>query len=450
MRLAWFSPWPPQPSGVAGRSAALVPALAGRGHGIDVFVDEQRVAAARRASDMPPAAGAVRVQSAHDFVWRNLRDQYDLIVYQIGNSRQHAFVWPYLFRWPGLTVLHDARLHHARGHAWLSRRRSAEYRAEFRLSQPDASPDAAELAVRGFDGAYYYLWPMTRAVALASRLVGVHTRGGADELRSAVPDRPVEYIALSSGRLQPSTDAERRATRAALGYDDSAVVYGVFGGLTPEKRLPEVLHAFRWTHARLPTTRLLLAGEPAPGLDVPALTAALGLADAVTWHPALDDDAFERAIGAVDVAIGLRWPTAVETSGPWLQALADRRATITTALAHLAHVPALDPRSWQPWTAGDPDAPVTVAVDLLDEDHSLRLAMARLAADPALRAALGDAGRAYWEREHSMIRMIDDYERAIARAAAAPVPDPVALTPPPAAATRALLAGLGDVSCELF
>jgi hypothetical protein len=40
--------------------------------------------------------------------------QYDLCVYQTGNSRTHEFIWPYLFRWPGLVVLHDARLHHAR------------------------------------------------------------------------------------------------------------------------------------------------------------------------------------------------------------------------------------------------------------------------------------------------------------------------------------------------
>jgi hypothetical protein len=79
--------------------------------------------------------------------------------------------------------------------------------------------------------------------------------------------------------------------------------------------------------------------------------------------------------------------------------------------------PATDPGSRIP----DPD-PVTVAIDILDEDHSLRLAMRRLGTDPKLRAALGASGQRYWQSEHSMPRMVEDYEGAIAQAAALPDP----------------------------
>ena len=66
--------------------------------------------------------------------------------------------------------------------------------------------------------------------------------------------------------------------------------------------------------------------------------------------------------------------------------------------------------------------PVTVAIDILDEDHSLRLAMRRLATEPELRQSLGHAGQLYWEREHSVTSMLDDYERVLAEAARLPVP----------------------------
>src|SRR5262245_21433482 len=98
MRLAWFSPWPPQPSGVAGRSAELVAALASEGHAIDGFIDERAVPVAVNSDGNAPTAGRYRVQSAHDFVWRHHRGQYDLVVYQVGNSSLHEFIWPYLFR----------------------------------------------------------------------------------------------------------------------------------------------------------------------------------------------------------------------------------------------------------------------------------------------------------------------------------------------------------------
>ena len=98
-----------------------------------------------------------------------MRGQYDLVVYQVGNSQLHEYLWPYMWQVPGLAVLHDARLHHARGRALLSRRRAGAYRNEFAWNEPAVSADAAELAVAGFSGAYYYQWPMIRAVVANGR-----------------------------------------------------------------------------------------------------------------------------------------------------------------------------------------------------------------------------------------------------------------------------------------
>ena len=92
-------------------------------------------------------------------------------------------------------------------------------------------------------------------------------------------------------------------------------------------------------------------------------------------------------------------------------------------LSHTADVPALDPRTWTS-NAVDGAAPVTVAIDILDEDHSLRLAMRRLATDDDLRTALGRAAREFWIREHSLTVMLADYRRVLAEAADTPPPSP--------------------------
>jgi glycosyltransferase involved in cell wall biosynthesis len=453
VRLAWFTPWPPQNSGIAGRSAETVPLLAARGHGIDVFVDEAVVPVTRHDAG-PPAAGSVRVESAHDFVWRAGRGQYDVVVYQIGNSRLHEFIWPYLFRWPGLVVLHDARLHHARGRAYLIRKRAEAYRFEFARNHPDVTPDAAELAVKGFDGAYYYLWPMTASVVDAARAVAVHSLGGARTLAEEHLDRPVTYLPLGEGGEAPAAPEARDAFRAELGLTPETRLVGVFGGLTPEKRLPQVLAAFRSTAAHNPRARLLLAGRPDPSLALPDLVRSLDLTEAVIWRDGLEDAAFDRAIAAADVVVNLRWPSAMETSGPWLRALAAGRATIVVDLPHQSHLAALDPRTWRPWTSGDRRDPVTVAIDILDEDHSLRLALRRLLQDTGLREAIGLAGRSYWRAEHTVARMVDGYEAALADAAARPVPAPIAPAPDVARLEQdaaSIVAPFGtDVSCELF
>ena len=452
MRLAWFTPWPPDPSGVAGRSAELVTALAARGHGIDVFVDERRVAVTRGRAGAP-APGDVRVESAHDAVWRIARTQYDLIVYQAGNSRLHEFLWPYLFRYPGLVVFHDARLHHARARALLAHQAADTYRAEFAWSHPGVSPDAAELAVRGFDVAYYYQWPMVRAVAAASRMAAAHSRGAVAVLTEACPGMPVEYIALGEGIGPAVSIDERGETRAALGCGGAEVLFGVFGALTAEKRVPQILTAFASTVAQAPHARLLLAGTPDPSLDVADLVASLGIAHAVIAQRGLADRDFDRAIAAVDVALCLRWPSTLETSGPWLRALSAGRPTVTLDLPHQADLPALDPRTWQPYRSGADAAPVTVALDILDEAHSLRLALRRLSTDAPLRDRLGRAARDYWTREHTVDRMVADYERVMPLAAAARSPSvalPAGLRPDPFAHARTLLAETGSLSCELL
>jgi hypothetical protein len=91
-------------------------------------------------------------------------------------------------------------------------------------------------------------------------------------------------------------------------------------------------------------------------------------------------------------------------------------------------------------------SPVCVAIDILDEDHSLRLAIRRLAADPELRAQLGRAAQTWWRREHSLEVMVEDYERVMKEAAARP--DPLVRLPahmrnPGDRTLRALLEGTG-------
>jgi glycosyltransferase involved in cell wall biosynthesis len=473
MRLAWFSPMPPVPSGIAACSAQLVAALTPEHH-IDVFVDEPVAKMAAALDD-----GSAPLRSAHEFLWRHRAEPYDLTVYQVGNSSHHDFLWPYLFRFPGLAVLHDAHLHHARAAALLRTKRAADYRAELVANHPAVSPDLAELAIAGFDNHLYYSWPMTRLVVQASRMTAVHTSSLAAALTADTPGARVQSIRLGHGQLVMDAEvtAARRRVRSTRQIADEAVMFGVFGGLTPEKRVPQVLDALESLIPYAPGAHLLLAGTAASHYDVVADVRRRGLESRVTMTGYLETEAeLTECIAACDVALSLRWPTAREISGPWLRALAAGRPTVILDLEHLAHVPSLDPRTWTLNVRGSRDSgsgtrdsgfgigsetrgvtgdqetkralpgqdvslsrdllysganpqsrvpnPVTIAVDIMDEDHSLRLAMRRLAADADLRAKLGAAGRTYWRQEHAPECMIDDYRLVLDAAAASPVPRP--------------------------
>src|SRR5690348_11969858 len=104
-RLAWFSPLPPTRSGISAYSAELLAYLERR-YAVERF-DER---------------------AASDFVWKHRRAPFDLVVYHLGNARWHDYMWAYLTAYPGLVVLHDARLHHARASLLLKSKRDADYR----------------------------------------------------------------------------------------------------------------------------------------------------------------------------------------------------------------------------------------------------------------------------------------------------------------------------------
>jgi glycosyltransferase involved in cell wall biosynthesis len=377
-------------SGVASVNAALLARLDAE-LDIDCFVDG--------------AAHGSRVFNAHDFVWKTRRAPYDLVVYQLGNASCHDYMWAYVAAYPGLVVLHDPRVHHARARQLLQAGRADDYRREFWYDHPDAVRDFVEYAVAGLGGPIYYSWPMIRVVMRTARLVAVHNPRVAGDLRTEYPDARVEAIRLGTPALTPQPDA-RAGVRASLGIGDRATLFAMFGTLTAEKRIGPVLRAFGELLRAGVDAHLLLAGDTAgyPALEDerracpdPARVHVIGY---------VEDGDIAKHLAASDACVCLRWPTALETSASWLQCLSAARATVISDLAHLADIPEA----------------VAVRVDLVDEDRSLLAAMRALATDPELRARVAAAGHAFCTTEHTVEVMSDDYRRvmAIASRTAAP------------------------------
>lgn len=412
MRLAWFSPLPPVRSGIAAYSEEVLPILRRRFE-IDVY-DEAR---------------------AHDFIWKHHQRTYDLIIHQLGNSLSHAYQWAYLTRYPGLTLLHDGQLHQSRALHLLQHDRAADYRAELRFNHPEAPPGLSELIVSGLGGTLYYLWPMLRTVIAASRAIAVHDQHLAGTLRERFPDTAIDVIRMGVRPFSPAAGA-RTAIRRRHGIPENALVFACYGRVTGEKRIDAVLRALdRLSHSR-PDVHLLIVGETSSDYDaLAAMPAVPALRETrVTLTGFVADSALDDYLAAADVCICLRWPTAGETSASWLRCLSAGKPTIVTGLVQMAHLPRLDPRGWLLLDAdGGPgmssmplmnaaQRAVCVAIDVLDEDRTLQLAMSRLAADRALREQLGEHARDYWLREHTLERMAGDYSDLIDRTAGRPAP----------------------------
>ncbi|MDP6579034.1 MAG: glycosyltransferase family 4 protein [Vicinamibacterales bacterium] len=412
MRLAWFTPLPPERSGISAYSAELLPELA-RQYSFDIFTE----------SSTAPAPAGTELFDAHDFIWKHQRRPYDLSVYQLGNATCHDYMWPYLFRFPGLVVLHDGQLHLARARLLLQQERHSDYRAELRFNHPDVTAEVADLGITGLLGSLHYFWPMLRTVVDASRCVAVHSPGLATDLHAEFPEATIADLAMGVPAGTPGASPGTLRPRHAI--PENAVVFAAFGRITPEKRISQIIQALAAIGEGETPLHLLLVGESAPYYDPVAEAQSLGISDRVTLTGFVDESDLADYLECADICLCLRWPSARETSASWLRCLAAGKATIVTDLAHTVQVPSLDPRSWMPQHApeigegapdGRPVEPICVSLDILDEDHSLRLAMRRLAQDDALRSQLGRQAHAYWQRHHTLDRMVSDYQALLSLA----------------------------------
>ena len=102
-RLAYLSPLPPLESGIAEYSAQLIPEICR-------YYDVDLISPAKNTTDLA-LEGNCQLRSPEWFD-RNARD-YERIVYHIGNSGFHTYMFDLLGRHPGVVVLHDFFLGHA-------------------------------------------------------------------------------------------------------------------------------------------------------------------------------------------------------------------------------------------------------------------------------------------------------------------------------------------------
>jgi glycosyltransferase involved in cell wall biosynthesis len=374
VKVAYYSPLPPEASGIADYSELLLPALRRR---LDVAV-------VPRGRARPPRG-------------------VDVSVYQVGNSPDaHGWILDALRRRPGLVVLHDVVLHHLVAGVTLARGHAEPY---LDAMHAEAGVVGRLLAHGVIDGVVPPLWetraedfPLTGVALAHAQGVVVHSAHAEQWVRRAGYAGRLWRIPHPAWRPPPvERDPELPAGRSP--------VIGCFGHLTPSKRLPKLFAAFAALRERFPGALLVLAGAASErGMEIDGWLAEAGL----------ERDRDVRVLGYVpeqrlwsllassDVVVALRWPSMGETSGTAVRALAVGRPLVVTDCGWFGELP--------------DDVAVKVPAGA-DEPRRLSEALLELAGDDALRGRMGAAARAHAEREHDLERVADLYLAAIEEAA---------------------------------
>jgi len=409
LRLALWTPVPPQESGIADYSHELLGELVRRAD-VEVFTGDGAVPG-------PEMADLAPVRSWTAFARRDRRAPFDAVLYQLGASFFHFHMAEALRARPGIVTLHDltwgALIHRARS-VWddqegflreLAASDGDAVAAEY-LTLMEETVDPAALTERLED--FFNRHSLLGGVLASSLAAIVHLPRAAAELA----ERYLEKDAIDRIFTFPMGIADPRLAlpaggwnglRSRLGIAPEAFVVGVFGVADPVKRLEAVVRALARLAEQAAETDpvLLIAGgfpDPSYRERVAGLAADLGIAARVRLLGRVTRRDFNLALLACDAVVNLRYPFRHQMSATLMRAIAAGRPVVITDVAAWDHFPAA--------------FCLRVAPDDREAD-TLARHLINLARAPARRREMGAAARRFWQENATPARMADGYFRVL-------------------------------------
>jgi glycosyltransferase involved in cell wall biosynthesis len=369
VKVAYFSPLPPERTGIADYSALLLPELQRR---VEVEV-------VRRGRRRAPRGT-------------------DVCLYHVGNNPDaHGWIVAALRRRRGVVVLHDFVLHHLVAGLTVGRGDGDGY---LDAMERDSGVFGRLVAHGVIDGLLPPVWetradqfPLVHEVLDHADGAIVHSHFVEHRVRESGFRGPVWRIPMPAW---PEPDEVRPFALPR----PAAVVIGCFGNLNPAKRGPQLLQAFAEVREKHADALLVLAGGISSryDLELQAEEHGLSLGESVVHLGYLDEHEIQPLLAACDILVSLRWPTMGETSASVIRALTAGRPIVVSDVG---------------WFSELPDRVAAKVPVGPGEVETLTAFLDALASDEGLRRKMGRAAAEYARQEHDLDRAADLYVAAL-------------------------------------
>ena len=377
MRVAYFSPLNPQPSGIADYSEEFLPYLAS-GADITLFVD----------GFQPVNRDIISRFEVLDY--RRQRShlkklvEFDAVLYHMGNDhRYHAGMLDAMEICPGVVVFHDFSLQDFFLGLARDRNDLRIYLDEVESYYgTEARAEAADFLMRSTTPLIANKpleFPLNCRIAQAAEGIIVHSAWQAERFANLAPSVPVAHIKHHITEVAAATPSLRRDTSAT-----EPINIASFGFITPDKGIVRALrvlaklrrhHDFRYT----------LVGSAVNFPEIATTIKQFGLNDvvSVTGHVSLEE--FQQRIRETDIAICLRERCVGATSGSLCRLMAAGVPTVISDVGAFSEFPN--------------DTVIKITHDA-HADALLEAYLRRLIEDRSLRLQIGANARAYVLAEH--------------------------------------------------
>ncbi|MCW8155318.1 glycosyltransferase [Stutzerimonas stutzeri] len=376
-RLAFVTPLPPERTGIADYSAALLPELSAYFQ-IDVIV-EQDVIEARWISDNC---------QTHDAGWlRENADAFDAVLYHVGNSAYHDWMFSLVQDVPGILVLHDFFLS---GLIWSLEAMPQHQGVKLKELYYSHGYPALAQALQGAEGSQIaFRYPFNRTIIESAVGVIVHSEVSFRLAQQWFGDKTASNWRRIPLLRVPAAPMSSREARERLQLPESAFVVCSYGQLGVTKLNHRLLQAWLASDlARNPDCILVFVGELSDDEYGQSLRAAMiesGIKSQIRITGWASGETFRDYLAAADIAVQLRTLSRGETSAAVLDCMNYGLPTIVNANGSMADL--------------SPDGIYRLADDF--ETADLSAALEHFWSDPTARGLIGKRAKDIVETLHS-------------------------------------------------
>ena len=330
-KLAYISPLPPQRSGISGYSAELLPELH-RHYDIDVIVMQESI------SD----TWIMENCSIRTVDWiKQHADDFDRVIYHLGNSHFHQHMFALLEEIPGVVVLHDFYLSGVVCHMDSTGYSPGCWSAA--LYQGHGYKVAAQ-GVKALDKTDFVMnYPCNLNVLVNAKGIIVHSEYSRKLAMDWYGSQAANDWTVIPLLRTPHLSANREQSRRELGFGTDDFIVCSFGMLAPTKLNDRLINA--WLSSTLAANQncvLVFVGEIDAGMyenELMRMIKQSGFKDRIRITGWVDDLAFKRYLAAADLGAQLRSTSRGETSAAVLDCMNAALPTIVNANGSMADLP---------------------------------------------------------------------------------------------------------------
>lgn len=337
-QIAFFSPFKPIKSGISDYSQDLLPSLT-QYFSINLYHDR---------TYLPDASIDKNLFSHIQFEERLKYQDYEAIIYQIGNSSYHCYMYFQLMRYPGISVLHD---YYLGGLINYMNVRCPELGVTlFKELEHSYGKDRAREILNLLDQEELNVQDkLPEAEIYVNRRIFTRSLGVVVHSRWAYNFAVKEFsqdndCIVHIPQLVPQFNASEnnlRDIRQKLGIPTNSFVISTFGFINNTKRPLQILHAFKKYLSNQPNAYLVFVGgtDYLGTTDLEGEISKLSLQGKVKVTGYVNMPDFYRYIEISDICLNLRFPFNGESSASLLRILSVGKPTIVTDIGSFSDLP---------------------------------------------------------------------------------------------------------------